>query len=102
MANTYEYKITDMQRDANGIVVAVSFTVTASDGTDSFTHNYHTALTAPAGTPVPYESLDEATVIGWIKSLVQESTEEQADAELAAYKNRKEVTSGTPWATAQE
>ena len=99
MSNTYEYKITDVQRDANGIVVAVSFTVTASDGTDSFTHNYHTALTAPTGTPVPYDNLDEATVIGWIKSLAQENTEEQADAELAAYKNRKEVTSGTPWAT---
>ena len=102
MANTYEYKITDMQRDANGIVVAVSFTVTASDGTDSFTHNYHTALTAPADNSIPYDSLDEATVVGWVRSLVQESTEEQADAELAAYKNRKEVTSGTPWATAQE
>lgn len=99
MANTYEYKITDMQRDANGIVVAVSFTVTASDGTDSFTHNYYTALTAPAGTPVPYDNLDEATVVGWVRSLVQESTEEQADAELAAYKNRKEVTNGVPWAT---
>ena len=101
MANTYEYKITDMQRDANGIVVAVSFTVTASDGTDSFTHNYHTALTAPSDTPVPFEQLTEAEVIGWVKALVQTSTEEQADAELAAYKQRKEVTSGTPWATTE-
>jgi hypothetical protein len=101
MANTYEYKITDMQRDANGIVVAVSFTITASDGADSFTHNYHTALTAPADSPIPYDNLDEATVIGWVKSLVQAGTEEQADAELAAFKQRKEVTSGTPWATAE-
>lgn len=97
MANTYEYKVTDMQRDANGIVVAVSFTVTASDGTDSFTHNYHTALTSPSDSPIPYENLDEATVIDWVKSLVQESTEEQADVELAAYKNRKTLTNGTPW-----
>jgi len=97
MANTYEYKITDMQRDANGIVVAVSFTVTASDGTDSFTHNYHTALTAPPDAPILFDSLKESDVIGWVKALVQASTEEQADAELAAYKKRKEVTSGTPW-----
>lgn len=99
MANSYEYKIADMQRDANGIVVSVSFTVTASDGTDSFTHNYQTALPAPSDTPVPFEQLTEAEVIGWVKALVQAITEEQADAELAAYKQRKEVTSGTPWAT---
>jgi hypothetical protein len=99
MANTYEYKITDMQRNAEGIVVAVSFTVTASDGTDSFTHNYHTALTAPPDSPIPFNDLKESDVIGWVKSLVQTSTEEQADAELEAYKNRKTVTSGTPWET---
>lgn len=99
MANSYEYKVTDMQRDADGIVVAVSFTVTASDGTDSFTHNYHTGLTASSGATVPFEQLEESAVIGWVKELVQESTEMQADAELEAYKKRKEVTSGTPWET---
>jgi len=99
MSNTYEYKITDMQRDADGIVVAVSFTVTASDGTDSFTHNYQTALTAPPGNPIPFNDLKESDVIGWVKSLVQTSTEEQADAELEAFKQRKQVTSGTPWET---
>ena len=99
MSNTYEYKITDMQRDADGIVVAVSFTVTASDGTDSFTHNYQTALTSPSKNPIPFDNLDESTVIGWVKSLVQTGTEEQADAELEAFKQRKQVTSGTPWET---
>jgi hypothetical protein len=97
MSNTYEYKITDMQRDANGVVVAVSFTVTASDGTDSFTHNYHTALPAPKDATVPFEQLTEAKVIDWVKELVGKGTEEQADAELAAFKLRKEVKSGTPW-----
>jgi len=98
VANSYEYKITDMQRDANGIVVTVSFTVTASDGTDSFTHNYQTGLTAPSDTPVPFANLTEAEVIGWVKALVQTSTEEQADAELEAHKKRKEVIStGVPW-----
>jgi hypothetical protein len=97
MSNTYDYKITDMQRDANGIVVTVSFTVTASDGTDSFTHNYQTALPAPKATPIPYANLTEAEVIAWVKELVGTSTEEQADAELAAFKLRKQVTSGTPW-----
>jgi hypothetical protein len=99
MSNTYEYKITDMQRTADGIVVAVSFTVTASDGIDSFTHSFYTALTAPDDSPVAYDALTEAEVIGWVKSLVQVQTEEQADAELSAWKNRKNNVSqnGTPW-----
>ena len=95
--NTYDYKITDMQRDANGIVVAVSFTVTASDGTDSFTHNYQTALPAPKDTVIPFAELTQPEVIDWVKELVGTGTEEQADAELAAFKLRKEVKSGTPW-----
>lgn len=99
MANTYAYKVTQMQRESDGIVITVSFTVTASDGTDSFTHNYHTALPAPKGTAIPFEDLTEAKVIAWIKDLVGKQTEEQADAELAAYKVRKtEVTTpGLPW-----
>lgn len=99
MANTYQYSIKNLQRDANGIVVAVEFEVAASDGTDSFTHNYQTALPAPTSTIVPFEDLTEAKVIDWVKELVGEQTEEQADAELAAFKLRKQqtVTSGTPW-----
>lgn len=86
-----------MQRDAKGVVVAVSFTVEASDGVDSFTHNYHTALPAPKDTLTPFKDLTEDQVVAWVKELVGESTEEQADAELAAFKIRKEVKSGTPW-----
>ena len=97
MSNTYDYKISDMQRDANGIVVAVSFTVTASDGVDSFTHNYQTALPAPKDSAIPFADLTQEEVIAWVKELVGTGTEEQADAELAAFKLRKEVKTGTPW-----
>ena len=86
-----------MQSDANGIVVAVTFTVTASDGTDSFTHNYQTALPAPKDTAIPFAKLTPPEVISWVRELVGKGTEEQADAELAAFKLRKEVKSGTPW-----
>ena len=97
MANTYEYKIIDMPRDADGIVVAVAFTVTVSDGTDSFIHNCYTGLPAPKDAIVPFADLTEAGVIAWVKALVQTNTEAQADAELEAYKKRKEITSGVPW-----
>lgn len=100
MSNTYEYKITDMQRDGAGIVQTVAFTITASDGTDSFTHNYFTALPAPKGDPIPYQNLTEAEVIAWVKELVGTQSEESADAELAAYIVRKNDVqqNGMPWA----
>ena len=98
--NTYEYKILNMQRNGNGIVQTVSFSVTASNGSDSFTHTYNTGLPEPKGTPISYNNLTEAQVITWVKDLVGTSTEESADAELAAYIVRKNETqqTGTPWA----
>lgn len=100
MSNTYEYKVTDMQRDADsGIVIAASFTITASNGEDSFTHNYYTAFPAPKDDIIPYDDLTEAEVIAWIQELVGKQSEEQADAELAAYIERSKnvVDNGVPW-----
>lgn len=48
----------------------------------------------------PFEELTEAKVIEWIKRDSKGMFEEQADAELEAYKLRKAapvMTSGTPW-----
>lgn len=102
MANTYEYKVTNLTKDANGIVIAAAFTITASDGEDSFTHSYQTAFANKPETPTPFEALTEAKVIEWIKRNVGTQSEESADAELAAYKERqREVSSGVlPWASA--
>jgi hypothetical protein len=106
MSNTYEYKITDLQRNEDGIVTA-AFTITASDGTDSFTHNYHTGFAAPKSTPIPYEEVSESQVIEWIMSMYdtkdddgvrQNSYEDQADAELKAFKSRNhKIKNGMPW-----
>ena len=99
MENTYTYNPTDLVKDNQGIVLAVDFTITASDGTDEFTINGHTGLGKPSETIIPYEQLTQAQVIDWIKNLVGEQTQEQADAELEAYKLRKSnpLTTGTPW-----
>ena len=106
MSNTYTYKVTDLQRDKDGIIVAASFTITASDGIDEFTHNYNTAFTAPKSEPTPFADVTEEQVIGWIKTMFdtkdndsnkQNSLEDQADAELSAFKERKTIKSGIPW-----
>jgi hypothetical protein len=106
MSNKYEYKVTDLQRNKDGTVVAASFTITASDGTDSNTHNYHTAFTAPKGDVTPYADITESKVVEWIMAMFDtkdddgvrhNAHEDQADAELAAFKDRNQVKSGTPW-----
>lgn len=98
--NTYVYAVTNMQRDLDtGIVVAAEFTVTASNGTASFTTNNQTAFPYPKADPTPYDELTEADVITWIQELVGEQSEAQADAELAAYIERSAnvIVNGKPW-----
>ena len=98
--NTYVYAVTNMQRDlATGIVVAAEFTVTASNGTASFTTNNQTAFPYPKADPTPYDDLTEDDVIVWIQELVGTQSEAQADAELEAYIERSAsvVVSGVPW-----
>lgn len=87
-----------MERDSNGIVVAVSFTVTVFDGVDNFVCDSYTGLPAPTENFIAFDNLNESTVINWIKNLVQKSCENQADVELEAYKKRKVITNGLPWA----
>lgn len=99
MTTTYTYEPTNLVKDQNGLVIAVNFTITASNGTDSFTVNSQTALPAPKGTPIPYAQLTKEEVIAWIKKLVGTQSESLADSELAAFIERKatQISNGTPW-----
>lgn len=99
---TYDYKVTNLVRDADGIVVTANFTITASDGVDSFTHSYSFGFANKPTTPTPFENLTEAKVIEWIKrdAGAENQFEKSADAELEAYKLRKAapvLTAGVPW-----
>jgi len=95
--NTYSYKVTELQRDDNDIIVAASFQVTVFDGVDNFTHDYHIAFRNNPVTPVAFADLLEDKIIGWIKRENQAGIEESADAELTAYKKRVVVKTGLPW-----
>lgn len=102
--NQYTYKVTNLIRDENGIVVTASFTITADDGVDQFAHVYNFGFANKPVTPTPFEELTEAKVIEWIKrdAGAENQFEASADAELAAYKLRKAapvLTAGVPWAT---
>ena len=103
MSNTYTYSVKNLIRDADGIVVTASFTITADDGVDQFTHTYNFGFANRPTTPTPFEELTEEKVIEWIKrdAGAENQFEASADAELAAYKVRKAaptLTAGVPWA----
>lgn len=100
--NSYAYKVTNLIRDPNDIVVTATFTITADDGVDQFTHSYNFGFANSPTTPIAFADLTEAKVIEWIKrdAGVENQFEISADAELAAYKLRKAapvLSSGTPW-----
>lgn len=102
MPTTYLYKVNNLIRDPDGIVVTAQFQITADDGTDSFTHSYNFGFANKPVTPTAFEDLTEAKVIEWIKrdAGAENQFEVSADAELAAYKVRKAapvLASGTPW-----
>ncbi|HYN54406.1 MAG TPA: hypothetical protein VES38_06850 [Methylotenera sp.] len=94
--NTYQYNVTNLLRDVNDIVIAADFTITASDGVDQNMHSFTTAFNNKPVTPIAFNNLTQEKVISWIKRDVGEVSEAHADAELAAYKERHEVTSGIP------
>ena len=77
--------------------MAVDFTVEVSDSTDLFEINGHTGLPLPKGNAKPYNELTQEEVIEWVKGLVGEQMEEQADVELKAYKARSNVKNGLPF-----
>jgi len=102
MSNTYEYKVNNLIRNPEGIVVTAQFSITASDGVDSFTHNYNFGFANKPVTPTSFANLTEAKVVEWIKrdAGAESQHEASADAELAAYKLRAAspvVTAGVPW-----
>jgi hypothetical protein len=99
MSNTYTYNPISLQSDQHGIVNQVTFSITATDGTDSVTVNSITGLPAPTSDVIPYDQLTKEQVIEWIQKLVGTQSEALADSELAAHiENQKVVLSnGTPW-----
>lgn len=92
------FEILEMQRNSNGDVMLISYSVTKSA-------NGHTAYIADelnftpnpsASDYVPYDSLTEEMVVGWLKNCMDlEAIEAGLDRELASKENP--LSSGKPW-----
>ncbi len=108
---TYTWDVNQLQRrPADGIVLVVDFTVYASDGTYSANQYFQAGLAVPAegDTVIPYADLTADVIIGWVKSALDTSEEEEDGrnrvAEIEAMLQARideqrtpPLASGLPW-----
>jgi hypothetical protein len=96
---TTEYKWAIPQTDyetSNGFIFCAHWTCTATDG--DYTASAYATVSWPEGTPaIPYDSLTEATVLGWVwESIDKEAIEASLSAQIALLKSPVKA-SGKPW-----
>jgi hypothetical protein len=96
----FTWNVVQMDRlTADGFVVTVHYTVNAVDG-DYTANTYGTVgYTQETKEYIPYASLTEAEVVGWVQnSLGKDTVEASLTAQIEAQKNPVQAT-GLPWAT---
>jgi len=105
MATTYTWAIANMEHyTADGVVFTVHHTVSADDGTYSSSAYGSIGLEKPdPQNMIPYNQLDEATVVGWVKDHfgpekvgeIEAALQQQIDQQYAPT-----TAPGLPWAAA--
>lgn len=94
---TTTWKISTLDREvSNGFVTTAHWSATAVDG--EFSASAYATVSWAEGTPtIPYDSLTEAEVLGWVwESVDKEATEASLAAQIELLKNPV-VAQGTPW-----
>lgn len=96
---TFNWTIPQMDRlTSDGFVVTVHYRVDAEDeGFVASTYGTVGFASQPGETYIPYDSLTEADVIGWVQgSLGKDVVESSLQSQIDAQKNPVQA-SGTPW-----
>ena len=96
---TFNWQIPQMDRLASdGFVVTVHYIVNATDETYSASTYGTVGYTQePGETYIPYADLTEATVVGWVQTLLGKDTVEASlQSQIDAQKNPVQAT-GVPW-----
>ena len=90
------WKISSLDRNtADGFVTVAHWTCSGTDG--DFSDSVYSTCSFEGELSIPYESLTEATVLGWVWGKVdKEATEAAVAAKVEALKNPVQA-SGTPW-----
>ena len=98
---TFNWTVAQLERElSDGGVIVAHWRCTASDGDYSASSYGTCGFTPDASAPdfVAYDSLTEATVLGWLwaDGVDKDATEEALQAKIEADKNPT-TASGTPW-----
>lgn len=92
------WTISNLDREtSNGFVTTAHWQATAVDG--EFSTSIYATVGWSEGTPtVPYESLTQETVLGWVWASVDKEATEAALAKNIALQKNPVVETGLPWA----
>lgn len=103
MATTFTWGVANLEREtADGFVFVCHYTIAANDGTYSSSAYGSVGFERPDNL-IPYNELQEETVIGWVKEALggQEKVDE-IEAALQAQLNEQHAptkAAGVPWAS---
>lgn len=101
MATTTTWKIANLEREtADGYVYTAHYVIDSSDGTYSAGAYGSIGLERPEGELIPFDSLTEETVIGWVKEKLGDEKVTEIEAALQAQLDEKHAPSkaaGVPW-----
>ena len=102
MATTYTWKIAQLEREtADGYVFTAHYTVDANDETYNAGAYGSIGLERPEGDLIPFDSLTEEMVVGWVKDKLTAEKVAEIEAALQAQLDEKHAPSkaaGVPWA----
>ena len=103
MATTFNWAVANLERHtADGIVYTVHYTVSAEDGTYNAGAYGSIGLEALAegDAPIPFASLTEEIVVGWVQDNLGAEKVAEVEAALQAQLDEQHTpskASGTPW-----
>lgn len=102
MATNIAWKVSQLERETgDGYVYTIHYTVTAEDGVYSQGAYGSIGLERPEGDLVPYDSLTEEIVVGWLKEKLTQEKVDEIEAALQSQLDEKRAptkAAGIPWA----
>lgn len=102
MATTFTWKISQLEREtSDGYVFTAHYTVDGNDGTYNAGAYGSIGLERPEGEMIPFDSLTEEIVVGWVKNKLTAEKVSEVEAALQAQLDEKHAPSkaaGVPWA----
>lgn len=100
MATTFTWKIAQLERETeDGFVFTVHYTVDANDGTYSAGAYGSIGLERPDDL-IPFNQLDEETVVGWVKDYFGTEKVEEIESALQSQLDEQHAptkATGLPW-----